>query len=445
MAVHRINRAVAATAAGLVVACAAAAPAAQAAIPAASYSFSPKPLDAGEVTVGGTKQVTIFATNNGPGNLGFVPTAVTPANAAQAFSQVITPFDLATGQECVTNAMGQPVINALPPGQSCRLLYTFAPRGTSGAKTATANITVTAYAEPGAHYAESAVTQKTTVAMKGKALPLKLLIDPAALQFATHTVGYVEEQSVTITNRNDVNIAFAPGGVAPAPAQFRTDAAFGDDLCAQTTEYGLDALVLGPGQSCRVPVRFAPTAPGAKTGTIKVNMFIPTDGFEPGYRDNVAGRAPVASATFKATGKAVAVSIQVNQAARKFPVSFGNVPLGTQSIRPAIAFNPGDTPLSVVTDGLSGGFDRLYPTEFEYEDSCYYYSSGVFVSRILPPRGYCLLYYRFRPAGSAGARTGTTTVRAWTAGAPSGVEPTPYQQKPNATTTVQLKGTATKP
>lgn len=448
MAGHRIHRVIA----GLAVLAAglATAPGAHATIPASSYTLSPKPLDAGKVTVGGSKLVSVLVTNKGTQNLGFGMRGITPDNASQTFSEDYGDVGY-HGDDCFAfSSIIGPVVFALAPGETCRLYYRFAPRETSGSKTGTAHIQVGQYATPGGHSdLEASQVQNITLPLKGTATGLRLAIDPDALQFATHTVGATEEQSVTVTNLNDVDVEFAPGGVTPSPAQYRTTDTTGDSDCAQSSEGGLEALVLGPGQQCRIPVTFAPTSAGTKTGSIKVDVFVPGDGFDPGYRENVLGRGPATHVSFQAKGKAVAVKILVNQVGgRRFPVDFGNVAVGATGVQAAQVYNPGDTSL-VVFGGFppdSSPFDRLFPGVDGVpvpDDSCFSFASGMATVQIVPPGGRCGVYYSFTPVGN-GARSASAPVNAWSAAAIAGTQDVP-QTKPQAKATAQLKGKGVPP
>jgi Domain of unknown function (DUF5050)/Abnormal spindle-like microcephaly-assoc'd, ASPM-SPD-2-Hydin len=96
--------------------------------------------------------------------------------------------------------------------------------------------------------------------------PTLLGFAPSSYDYGQVTIGQTASQAFTLTNS---------GGQASGPLTVTLEgpAAF------TTTSDGCGATSLGPGQSCTVNVRFAPTSPGTVTATLKAGeMVAPGEG-----------------------------------------------------------------------------------------------------------------------------------------------------------------------
>lgn len=430
----------------LVTAMAAGAGTAAAAVTGNDYTLTPKSYDAGTIPLGTSASFAIVAQNRGHQNIAFRMRGVTPQSAAQAFSEDI--HDYPPQDDCYWRNPdnGDHEFNVLAPGEQCVLRYRFAPRGKPGPRTASAHVEVGSFEYPGpqtdASFTRPLAKLNVAISLKGKASALPFHVFPA--QFGSHTVGATDVEQATILNYSAIPVAFVPTVASPKNAPYTVEPSFAADECATPQEGRVDALVVPPGDTCTVTIRFHPTTTGTKNATVRVDEFAVGDLADPGLRVDVHGLPPATSGTFSVTAKALPVSILVNTfEGHRFPVDFGRVRVGYYALGSAEVDNLGDAPLDVAGGGPSSKSTPF--AEFPFPDSeppnsCWTDFGTVKIANILPPYGSCLMPYRFKPT-IRGAKTATGKVKAWPAQSPGGTEPVPTTNAP-VNKTVQLKGTA---
>jgi hypothetical protein len=193
------------------------------AVAAPQVSVSPTALEFGDVAVGATATIPVVITNKSG-------SPITPGYAGGA------PFD-AVNFGVSQNCAGA----ALNPGGSCEFRYTFSPK-TAGAHSTTTTIQIS----------DGSGTATYGIYLRGYG-GVSLALSTTALDFGNVAAGGSAQRTVQVTNRAPTT--FGPlslSGGEPPSAEF---AASLSDCQGRT---------LGPGDSCRLVMTFAPTAPAGR-------------------------------------------------------------------------------------------------------------------------------------------------------------------------------------
>jgi uncharacterized repeat protein (TIGR01451 family) len=201
--------------------------------PASPPAASPSPssVDFGSQALGTTSAArTVTLTNTGGSPLTISGLSITGS-------------DFAFGADCGV-AAGESVLD---PGESCVVTVTFAPTAT-GARSGSLT------------FIDNAADSPQTVPLSGSGTspPAPVAsVSPSSIDFGNQLVGTTSSpRTVTLTNTGGSPLTIS--GLFITGSDF----AFGADC-------GVAAgVVLDPGQSCAVPVTFAPTATGARSGSL---------------------------------------------------------------------------------------------------------------------------------------------------------------------------------
>ena len=296
-----------------------------------------------------------------PSNLSFAATAVGTTSAARIVALANigqAPLSLtgigASGDFAQSNNCG----SSLAAGTSCLMGVTFAPT-TTGTR-----IGLLSVSDNAAGSAQSVSLSGTG----GQGTPAPAVgLSPSGLSFANQLVNTTSSsQAVTLSNTGSA--ALSIGGIV----------AIGD--FGQTNNCGTS---VSAGGSCTINVTFAPSATGARTGTLTIT-------------DNAAGSPHAVNLT--GTGTAAAISLAPSS------LSFTGETVGTSSAAQTVTLtNTGSAPLNVPSITPSGDFSQA--------NNC-----GTTVAA----GGSCTINVTFTPTAS-GARTGTLAITDNAAGSPQAV------------------------
>jgi FtsP/CotA-like multicopper oxidase with cupredoxin domain len=225
--------------------------------------------------------------------------------------------DFVLNHNCPINGAG------LSAGANCSLSVTFRPTA-SGTRTATVNIVTTA-----------TVNSKPAVALSGKSTQVN--VSTAALTFAPQVVATQSaSQQVTLTNTGPAALGITSVALTGSnPGDF-----------TQTNNCPIGAT-LASGGSCRVTLRFVPTAVGVRTATVAITTN------DPG--------TPIASVTVSGTGLQAAVSLT--------PTSHDFGAITARSTSAPFAFtltNSGTASLTISRISLGGAS----PNRFNQTNNC---------------------------------------------------------------------------
>jgi hypothetical protein len=200
----------------------------------------------------------------------------------------------------------------------------------------------------------------------------QLTLASSGLVFNSQAVGTTSpQQSLLVTNTGNVPVTIA------------TVTTNGDYVLGGCAQFG--PATVNPGSTCNVSVKFAPTAAGARTGTV-----------------TIADNTPAGFHSFTLTGTGVADSqtLSITPAA----LAFANQSVGQQT--PALSIVVTNTGTFAVT------FDRVVESgDFQIGNN----SCGS-----LRPAATCTISVRFIPT-AAGARTGNITMTDTATGSPQTV------------------------
>jgi len=296
-----------------------------------------------------------------PSNLSFAATPVGTTSAAQIVALANigqAPLSLtgigASGDFAQSNNCG----SSLAAGTSCLMGVTFAPT-TTGTRTGLLSVSDNA-----AGSAQSVSLSGTG----GQGTPAPAVgLSPSGLSFANQLVNTTSSsQAVTLSNTGSA--ALSIGGIV----------AIGD--FGQTNNCGTS---VSAGGSCTINVTFAPSATGARTGTLTIT-------------DNASGSPHAVNLT--GTGTAPAISLAPSS------LSFTSQAVGMSSAAQTVTLtNTGSAPLNVPSITPSGDFSQA--------NNC-----GTTVAA----GGSCTINVTFTPTAS-GARTGTLAITDNAAGSPQAV------------------------
>jgi len=248
---------------------------------------------------------------------------------------------------------------SLATSQTCTINVVFAPTA-SGSLTSTLSVTHGAAGSP------------LTVALAGSGSPLPVPVvqaSPSSIAFPGLTaVGQPSAiQRVSITNNGPGSVTL--GTIAASSSEFVLVGAPAGNCAA--------ALVVGQGASCTIDLRFSPTAPGARSGTVSVS--------------STGTPSPLLIAL---TGDAVGVAAP-GIGSDKTSLNFGPVNVGAQStVQELWLTNTGSTNLNVSATAIAA------PFALATGGTC---DAAPFS---LTPGQACLMQLQFSPA-SPGAQTGT--------------------------------------
>lgn len=318
------------------------------------------PLTFAAQNVGSTSPVqTMTLTNTG--------------NAGLLISAIATTGDFAATSNCPIAPSALPAGN--PPINQCTISVTFAPTSiTPPARTGTLTITTT-----------NAPPNTYSIALNGTATaaPVPVLsVVPATLTFAPTPLGSASAtQQITVSNPSNANLIInSITGVAPF-----TDFAF-------TTTCPVGTPPLFPNQTCNILVTFAPTAAGARTGTIAINSNAPA-----GVPFNIS-----------LAGTGAQADVLLNPAPPT-PLNFPAQIIGTTSAAQTVTIsNTGTAPLLIASISTIG--------DFAATSNCPI--APATLANGTPPLNQCTINVTFTPTSlQPAARVGTLLLA--TANAPT--------------------------
>ena len=289
-----------------------------------AFTVSPTSLGFGNVAVGQSRTMATTLTNTSNGNVQ-VHTAY-PAGS---------PFSTAASSTC-----HQPTGPALvlAPHDTCTIAVTFAPV-LNGAVSGAVSISLTpADGLRGSTEAYSSTTRLVTKSMRlrGTGVGPKFTLTPTSLSFGTVTVGGGKTLPVTVKNTSTVPLEFASsGGTAPQFAvvlgdQNASDCTGGElvDNGGPFPDFESRSQVIGPGQTCRMTIGFAPSAAGALSATLPIQAYA-AQGPVGSFRDP-SGQTAIGGLSLKVSGTGAVPTFTMS----KTSLAFGNV---TQTDGKAVA------------------------------------------------------------------------------------------------------------
>ncbi|MGI9103240.1 MAG: choice-of-anchor D domain-containing protein [Terriglobales bacterium] len=193
-----------------------------------------------------------LAASISPSGLSFAGTAVGSSAAAQAVTVTNTgtgPLTFGAASFGGTNAGDFSITSSTCPGSNsslaaglnCTYQITFAPLA-SGARTATFSV------------ADNSPTSPHVIPLGGSGLAAAVTLTPSSLNFGNQTVGS-SSAPVQLTIGNTGNLSLTVSGISSNSGDFKVSS----NSCS---------AALSPGSACSANIVFAPTAAGARAGSI---------------------------------------------------------------------------------------------------------------------------------------------------------------------------------
>jgi hypothetical protein len=304
---------------------------------APAIQLTPSAITFGDQSVGSSSALeTVTVTNTG---------------TASGTVSTVTKAGTNPGDFTLTDGCSGHVLAA--NGGSCALGVRFVPQA-GGARSAVVNVNDNA---PGSPH---------TLALSGNAVSANVTVSPTSLVFASQAVSTSSAaQTITVTSAGPGNLVVSSVTVVGTnPGDFPTTS-----TCVGAT--------FGPGTSCTVSVRFAPTAVGSRSATVRIV-------------DNTTSGVELVPVSGTAVASGPAVTLTPN------PLDFGSTPVDAQVTRTITVRSSGTTNLVVSRTSLAGS------TDFSFGgNNC----NGA----SLAPGASCTITIRFRPR-TAGLRTATLTL-----------------------------------
>ena len=248
-------------------------------------SANPSNLDFGNVAVGTAASLNLTLTNTGSANL--IVSQASVSGSGFILTELSTPLTVA-------------------PGQSSSCTIKFSPQ-TAGSSTGTVSFT------------SNATNSVVSLPVSGSGIQGQLSIGSTSVTFGSVSVGSSSSQTVMLTNSSTAVVTISQANVTGA----------GFSTSGFTTP-----VTLNVGQVTALTIVFAPTAPGAASGSISIVSN--------------AGNSP---ATIAVSGTGAQSQLIV---LTPTPVNFGNVSIGSSSAQTITLQNSGNTAVTITQDSVSG-------------------------------------------------------------------------------------------
>lgn len=276
-----------------------------------SITISSDSLNGNTTTValtatGTVPQLRLSAASLSFGNVALNATASQTLTLTSSGTAPVTIHSAAlTGTAFTVSGASFPAV--LNPGQSLSLQVSFNPT-TAGA--ATANLTISSNSSAGS---------TATVALSGTGASPQLTVSSSTIDFGSVVLNSASNQTLTLTS----------SGTAPVTVNSATIAGAGFTLAGATLP-----ATLNPGQTLSLQVTFSPTVSGAASGSLTISSN--------------SSRASTVTVALSGTGTSRQLSVSVST------LAFGNVALGSNSIKTVTLTSSGTAAVTVNSAGLSG-------------------------------------------------------------------------------------------
>ncbi len=379
---------------------------------APTLTFTPSTAAAGNVTVSGHKIVTVVVKNTSTTALEFRPSVPPQSTFGGPF------FIGADSNACyVEDPLGRRAL-VVPANGACTVSVEFVAEQT-GAKSATVTVDVLAAGPAVAPYdydqdvapGDTVLVSKTFKATGTGVLPT-LTFTPTSAALGNVTISGYKSRNIVVKNTSTTNVQYQ----VTVPEQEFGGGPFylgGDtNTCYLFDPLGERAMIVAPGQSCVIPIKFGPSSTGSRTDTVTVNVYAASPAGDPGERVpfyNVAAGA-LTSKTFQATGNGIVPTFTLSPTS----ASFGNVTQDDSKTTTVTLKNTSTTSLEFSVDVAQldefGGPFYLSPGT----DTCYYEDPLGRHAIVVAAGGSCTITIDFGPQ-SPGSRTTTVTVKAFSA------------------------------
>jgi hypothetical protein len=329
--------------------------------PTSGVSFNTGKINFGSSTVGTTAVPQAVAViNSGGAPLTIFAVNITGTNAAD--------FSLIGASACNQGA--------IDPGQKCSFEVGFV-ASTVGPEQAYVTVT------------DNTPATSQSLAVVGSGSGPFAMVTPGSVNFGTQPIGTKTLMNVTLTNSGNQPLTFTESLSGPDSSQFI--AATAGDTCS--------ASILNAGQSCVVPIIFAPTTTGTLTAEI---VFVDNSG-------GVTGSQQTVIITGVGTGAAPVLAIAPAS------LNFGSQSVGVTSATQLVTFsNNGSSDLNISSFVITGANSTSFGYLAKGANAC------TLPTTQLVAGASCTLSVDFIPT-AAGAVTAALTVTDNAQGSPQSV------------------------
>ena len=265
---------------------------------APTSTLNPTAVAFGNVTLQGTKKVQVTVKNTSSATVTYRSTYSAPGPY-----QVVTPTQRSAAN-CTNLGVSGMEYQAIAPGGSCILTFSFTPTGLGAAPattfavaTSSASTAASGWGSPGVGLASSSLRAT------GTGIAATFSLTPASLFFGNVKVGTSKILKTVVKNTSTTPVRYAVS--FPAGSAYHLATTTGTDLtdCIAITSRGTTYLTVAVGASCNLRIEYSPTTVGAANATFTVKAYASSSA--PGTYSPTVGTTAIGTKTINATGKGI--------------------------------------------------------------------------------------------------------------------------------------------
>lgn len=259
----------------------------------------PALLDFGTVWIGGDRTEEAYLWNDSETAVVLVP--ATPSST----KYVVTDSPTA----CTSTVNGERRSYVIQPHGYCTVPLRYTPTSSATATgTVAVGVHVVDTGEPYVATPTAKALGSVAVKVTGTAKAVPLTISPSPLDFGARTIGAQAENVITITNPASSTAAAVvePGSFGVGTTPFGPGRVVSGTCTQAHQALGTMFLVVAPGQSCTLAVRFTPTATAQATGSLVLNTWTARSDHAGAYVLHPTDKAaPTKALALKGTGQGI--------------------------------------------------------------------------------------------------------------------------------------------
>jgi hypothetical protein len=217
--------------------------------------------------------------------------------------QVVTPTQR-TATSCSNLGTGGTEYQAIAPGRSCILTFSFTPTVLGAAPAATFGVTTSSASPPaGGWGAAGAGLSSKSLRATGTGIAATFTTTPSTLYFGNVKTGTSKILKTTVKNTSTTPVRYAVS--FPAGSAYRAATTTGTDLadCIAVTSGGTTYMTVAVGASCNLRIEYRPTVIGAGNASFTVKAYA-SEG-APGTYSPTVGTTAIGTKTLNASARGI--------------------------------------------------------------------------------------------------------------------------------------------
>ena len=231
-------------------------------------TLSPTSVAFGNVTLQGTKKVQVTVKNTSTATVTYRST-----HSAPGPYQVVTPTQR-TATNCSNLGAGGTEYQAIAPGKSCVLTFSFSPTALGAAPATTFGVTTSsASTGAGSWGAPGTGLASKSLRATGKGVAATFTSRPSTLYFGSVNVGASKILKTTVKNTSTTPLRFAVSFPAGSAYHRATTAATDLADCIAVRPGGTTYMTVAVGASCNLRIEYRPTVIGSGNANFPVKAY----------------------------------------------------------------------------------------------------------------------------------------------------------------------------